>query len=103
MTRHQEEEEVFEPVNGVATFFKSLDWSEPWLYALASAYAVLYAGVYLSRRNSAVQIFTFVFLVYLMPNTDRVTRLKYYQRALNELNLSKRKYNLDNLLMILLC
>ena len=39
-----------------------LDWSEPWLYGLAVSYLILMLGLYMSRRNSAVQMFTFVFL-----------------------------------------
>ena len=39
-----------------------LDWSEPWLYGLAVSYLILMLGLYMTRRNSAVQMFTFVFL-----------------------------------------
>jgi len=84
-----QEQIVFEPVNGAVTFFKSLDWGEPWLYALAFAYLLLYAGLYLSRRNSAIQIFTFVFLLmivyiaedingYLAENHKAFTKHQYF-------------------------
>jgi len=52
-----------EPVTGLWSFLKSFDWSEPWLYVLGMSYLILYSGVYASRKNSAIQIFTFIFLL----------------------------------------
>jgi len=84
-----QEEVIFEPVSGVVTFFKSLDWSEPWLYGLAVSYLILMLGLYMSRRNSAVQMFTFVFLLvtvyiaedinkYLAKNHHIFTKHQYF-------------------------
>jgi len=78
-----------QPVTGLWSFLKSFDWSEPWLYVLGMSYLILYTGVYVSRKNSAIQIFTFIFLLltvymaedineYLSKNHRLFTRHQYF-------------------------
>lgn len=53
-------EQLIKPINGVITYFQSFDWSEPWLYILICFYILLYTFVYITRRNSTIQSFTFL-------------------------------------------
>jgi len=80
---------LLKPIDGVITYFQSFDWSEPWLYALALFYIFLYTSVYITRRNSTIQSFTFLLTLlvvymaedlneYLAKNHKLFTRHQYF-------------------------
>lgn len=50
-------------IDGLFTYLQSLDWNEPWLFGVGAFYVFLFGGLYLSRRNSAIQSFSFVFML----------------------------------------
>lgn len=82
-------EHLIKPINGIITYFQSFDWSEPWLYGLFFFYIFLYTSVYITRRNSTIQSFTFMLILlvvymaedlneYLAKNHKQFTSHQYF-------------------------
>lgn len=80
---------LIKPINGLITYLQSFDWSEPWLYGLILFYIFLYSGVYITRRNSTIQSFTFLLTLlvvymaedlneFLAKNHKHFTRHQYF-------------------------
>jgi len=79
-------------MHGMMSFFKSMDWSEPWLYYLIGFYILLFLFLYVTREYSVIQSFTFIFLLltvyiaedlneYLANHHKAFTRHQYFDSS----------------------
>jgi len=50
-------------IENMLHYLQSLDWTEPWLYILIAFYLALSIFLYLTRKYSVIQGFSFLFLL----------------------------------------
>jgi len=81
-------EQLIKPINGVLTYFQSFDWTEPWLYGLALFYILLYTSVYITRRNSTIQSFTFLITLLVVYMAEDLNEFL----AKNHMHFTRHQY-----------